>query len=349
MKKRTLVSMVTVAMVTSTLVFGCGARGSESSSENAGNAAEGVSEGVTENVPEDAEENAPEETAGTTDKKLSIGFSNWSRSFEFYVDMEAGMQEKADELGVEVIMQDANGDLTEQTKQLENFISRGVDGIIICPIDSEASGSEVKMVNDAGIPIATVDIECTGGGEILTHIASDNYLGGQLAAEYLGDALNGKGQVAVISNPTITPLIEREKGFTETIAEKYPDIEIVSNQSGESTREKGLEVAENMLEKYPELAGIFSTNDMMGLGAVQAIQAKSMDTIVVGFDATEEACNAMKEGGPMKASVAQQPKELGAQVLEAIVKAINGEDVDAEVMVEVKTISVDNVDEYTAK
>lgn len=349
MKKRTLVSIVTAAMVTGAMVLGCGARGTEGSSQNEKNAAENAPEEAAENVSEEAAENVQENGAENADKKLSIGFSNWSRSFEFYVDMEAGMQEKADELGIEVIMQDANGDLTEQTKQLENFISRGVDGIIICPIDSEASGSEVKMVNDAGIPIATVDIECTGGGEILTHIASDNYLGGQLAAEYLGEALGGKGQVAVISNPTITPLIEREKGFTETIAEKYPDIEIVSNQSGESTREKGLEVAENMLEKYPELAGIFSTNDMMGLGAVQAIQAKNMDTIVVGFDATEEACNAMKEGGPMKASVAQQPKELGAQVLEAIVKAVNGEEVEAEVMVEVKTISVDNVEEYTAE
>lgn len=311
MKKRTLASIMTVTMLTGVLAMGS--------------------------------------TAFAEEDKLVIGFSNWSRSFEFYVDMEAGMQEKADELGVEVIMQDANGDLTEQTKQLENFISRKVDGIIICPIDSEASGSEVMMVNDAGIPLATVDIACTGGGEVTTHVASDNYLGGQLAAEYLGEALEGKGQVAVISNPTITPLIEREKGFTDTIAEKYPDIEIVSNQSGESTREKGLEVAENMLEKYPELAGIFSTNDMMGLGAVQAIQAKGMDTIVVGFDATEEACNAMKEGGPMKASVAQQPKLLGGQVLEALVNKINGEEVEPEVKVEVKTISVENVDEYTAE
>lgn len=309
MKKKTIAGIMTAAMMTGVLALGASASA------------------------EDAE-------------KLTIGFSNWSRSFEFYVDMEAGMQEKADELGVEVVMQDANGDLTEQTKQLENFISRGVDGIIICPIDSEASGSEVMMVNDAGIPIATVDIACTGGGEIATHVASDNYLGGQLAAEYIGEALGGIGTVAVISNPTITTLIERETGFTDTIEEKYPDIEIVSNQSGESTREKGLEVAENMLEKYPDLGGIFAANDMMGLGAVQAIQAKGADTIVVGFDATEEACNAMKEDGPMKASIAQQPELLGASVLEALVNQINGEETEEEIMVEVKTISVENVDEY---
>ena len=264
-----------------------------------------------------------------------------------YADRDDGrMQEKADELGVELVIQDADGDLTEQTSQLENFISRDMDGIIICPIDSEASGSEVEMVNAEDIPLATVDIECTGGGEVVTHVASDNYLGGQLAAEYVGEALGGEGKIAVISNPTITTIIEREKGFTETIEKEYPGIEIVANQSGESTREKGMEVAENILEKNPDLDAVFGTNDMMALGAVQAIQAKNLDTIVVGFDATEEACNGMKEGSPMKASVAQQPQLLGATVLESLVNYIKGEDVEPEIKVEVKLVTEENADDY---
>ena len=281
-----------------------------------------------------------------SDDTLTIGFSNWSRSFEFYVDMEVGMQEKADELGVELIIQDANGDLNEQTTQLEDFISRGVDGIIICPIDSEAAGAEVEMVNDANIPLATADIECTGGGEVVTHIASNNYLGGQLAARFIGDQLGGKGTVAVIDNPTITPLIDRENGFLETIEKEYPDIEVVAVQSGESTREKGMEVAENILEKYPDLGGIFGTNDMMALGALQAVEAQNKDTIIVGFDASEEALTAIQNDSPMKASIAQQPKELGAQVLELLVKHINGEEVESKVEVEVIAVSSENVEEY---
>ena len=202
------------------------------------------------------------------------------------------------------------------------------------------------MVNAEDIPLATVDIECTGGGEVVTHVASDNYLGGQLAAEYVGEALGGEGKIAVISNPTITTIIEREKGFTETIEKEYPGIEIVANQSGESTREKGMEVAENILEKNPDLDAVFGTNDMMALGAVQAIQAKNLDTIVVGFDATEEACNGMKEGSPMKASVAQQPQLLGATVLESLVNYIKGEDVEPEIKVEVKLVTEENADDY---
>lgn len=297
-------------------------------------------------IEDTTEDNGAENAEQSGGDSLTIGFSNWSRSFEFYVDLEEGMQKKADELGVELVIQDADGDLTEQTSQLENFISRDMDGVIICPIDSEAAGSEVEMVNAEDIPLATVDIECTGGGEVVTHVASDNYLGGQLAAEYVGEALGGKGKIAVISNPTITTIIEREKGFTETIETEYPDIEIVANQSGESTREKGMEVAENILEKNPDLDAIFGTNDMMALGAVQAIQAKNLDTIVVGFDATEEACNAMKEGSPMKASVAQQPQLLGETVLESLVNYINGEDVEPEIKVEVKLVTEENADDY---
>ncbi len=298
--------------------------------------------------PPAADSQAPEESqgGGQSDDTLTIGFSNWSRSFEFYVDMEAGMQEKADELGVELIIQDANGDLNEQTTQLEDFVSRGVDGIIICPIDSEASGTEVEMVNSANIPIATCDIECTGGGEVVTHIASNNYLGGQLAARFIGEELGGKGTVAVIDNPTITPLIDRENGFLETIEAEYPDIEVVAVQSGESTREKGMEVAENLLEKYPDLGGIFGTNDMMALGALQAVEAQNKETVIVGFDASEEALTAIKNGSPMKASIAQQPELLGAQVLELLVNHLNGEEVEPKVEVEVIAVSAENVDEY---
>jgi ribose transport system substrate-binding protein len=129
-------------------------------------------------------------------------------------------------------MQDPDGYLTEQTKQLENYISRKGDGIIVVPIDSEASADEIKMVNDAGIPVITIDIAATGGGEVLSHIASDNYLGGVLAAEFLGDQLGGTGKVALINNPTITPLIDRENGYQRHYSGKNnPDIEIVSTQS----------------------------------------------------------------------------------------------------------------------
>lgn len=285
-------------------------------------------------------------TAALAEDKIVIGFSNWSRAFEFYVDIEEGMQAAADAAGVELIIQDPNGDLNSQTEQLEDFIARGVDGIIIVPIDSTASASEVEMVNDAGIPLITLDIACTGGGVVLSHIASDNYLGGVLAARFIGEELEGKGQVAVLDNNTITALIEREKGFVDTMEAEFPEIEIVSMQSGESTREKGMEVTENWLLNYPDLKAIFGTNDMMGLGAVQAIESSGADVFVVGFDATGEACTNISEGGAMRASIAQQPKLLGQVGMETILKILNGEEVAELVQAEVVPVTAKNVADY---
>jgi ribose transport system substrate-binding protein len=289
---------------------------------------------------------ASDNEASDTQKTITIGFSNWSRSFEFYVDMETGMQEKAKELGVNVLLQDPSGNLAEQTKQLENFISRDVDGIIIVPIDSQAAGDEVVMVNDTNIPIITLDIAVTGGGTTLSHIASNNYLGGQLAAEFIGESLGGQGNVAVINNPTITSLISREKGFTDTIAEKYPNISIVSTQSGESSREKAMEVTENILQRETSLDAIFAVNDMMALGTLQVVQAQNRSTIIVGFDASAEACTAIKEGTPMKASIAQMPKLLGATGVQVMYDILQGKTPDPIIEVDVETVSSANVAAY---
>jgi ribose transport system substrate-binding protein len=294
----------------------------------------------------------PGKTAAETEakkadtEKLLVGFSNWSRSFEFYVDIETGMKEKADELGIELITQDANSDLTEQTKQLENYITRKVDGIIIVPIDSEAAGDEVQMVNDAGIPIVTLDIAVTGGGTVNSHLESNNYMGGEKSADFIAEQLGGKGTVAVIDNPTITSLIARTDGFTNTIAEKYPDIEIVSIQSGDSDREKGMQVAENILQKYPDLDAIYCTNDAMGLGALQAVQAKGMKTIIIGFGAFEEALQEIKAGSNYKASFSQEPTSMGKAAMEVMAKILRGEEVESFIEVDVGLITAENVDNY---
>ncbi len=293
-----------------------------------------------------AEEGTTQSAEAKTEKKPVVGFSNWSRSFEFYVDMEAGIKEVADKLGIEVITQDPNGELTEQTKQLENFITRKVDGIILVPIDSEASGDEIEMVNKANIPIVTLDIQATGGGEVVCHLESNNYMGGQLSADFIAEQLGGKGKVAIIDNPTITPLIARTKGFTDRVAEKYPDIEIVTTQSGDSKREKGLAVAENILQKTPDLDAFYCTNDIMGMGALQAVQVKGLDTIIVGFAAEQEALLEIQKDGNYKASFSQEPKAIGETGMEMMAKILNGETVEDFIAVDVGLVTKDNVDQY---
>lgn len=279
-------------------------------------------------------------------EKLLVGFSNWSRSFEFYVDIETGMKEKADELGIELITQDANSDLTEQTKQLENYITRKVDGIIIVPIDSEAAGDEVQMVNDAGIPIVTLDIAVTGGGTVNSHLESNNYMGGEKSADFIAEQLGGKGTVAVIDNPTITSLIARTDGFTNTIAENIPTLKSSAFRAVTPIAKRACRSQENILQKYPDLDAIYCTNDAMGLGALQAVQAKGMKTIIIGFGAFEEALQEIKAGSNYKASFSQEPTSMGKAAMEVMAKILRGEEVESFIEVDVGLITAENVDNY---
>jgi ribose transport system substrate-binding protein len=327
--KKTSITII-LALICITILGACGNNKNAENSPNINS---------TPKVVENAANNGDE-------KQLVIGFTNWSRSFAFYVDLEKGLQEVADRENVKLITQDPNGDLMKQQQHLENYITQKVDGVIMIPIDSNASLPSAQAVMDKGIPIVTADIALQGSDEIKSHIASDNKLGGQLAAEYIGKVLDGKGKVAVINNPTITSVIERSDGFTETIEAKFPDIEIVAVQNGESKREKALSLTENFLQSHPDLDAIFSVNDMMALGALQAVNAAKKDNVtIVGFDATDEALQAIVDGSRM-ASVAQQPIEIGKFALEALLKVIRGEQVEANIPVPVAIVNSDNVSEY---
>lgn len=337
--KHYLAILCSAAMILS--MAGCS--GPSDASSEVGTSSSGSTSQTEKTVSSNKVETSSSKETTLSKKTITVGFSNWSKSFEFYVDLEKGMQEVADAEGVTLLVKDPNGDLAAQTKNLEDFITQGVDGIIIVPIDSKAAITEVEMVNGKNIPVVTTDI-AVEGGIIASHIASDNRLGGELAADFIGKQLNGKGKIAIINNPTITSVIEREEGFTEKIKKDYPGIEIVSVQSGESKREKAMSVTENILQTNPDLKAIFSVNDMMALGALQAVQAaqKDKDIIIVGFDATEEAVKYIKEGSALRASVAQKPIELGKATMEAMLKAINGEPVEKNISVPVELVTIDN-------
>lgn len=273
----------------------------------------------------------------------TIGFSNWSKRFVFYQDLEAGIVETAEEHGIEVLVSDPGGDQATQQSHVENFVARNIDLLILIPIDSQAVVPVVEYVNDHNIPVITVDIGA-GGGNVETHIASDNIYGGELAAHRMADLLDGSGEVAVITFPEITSTIEREESFVRVIEEEYPDIEIVARQSGDSERDRAMSVTEDFLLAYPNLDGIFAVNDMQGLGALAAVEAAGRtDISIIGFDAQDEAVEAMKAGTPYKGSVAQQPYLLGEVAVETAIKILDGESVDSDIPVEVKMVTPEDV------
>jgi ribose transport system substrate-binding protein len=274
---------------------------------------------------------------------VTIGLAISTLQNPFFVSLRDGAQDAADEAGVGLSISDAQDDAQQQADDIQDFITQGVDVIVVNPVDSAAIVPSIEAANDAGIPVITVD-RGADGGDVLSHIASDNVLGGQLAGEYLFEQIGGEGDVAQLEGvPGASATNDRGEGFDQALGEA-DGVELVSSQTANFNREEGYSVAQNLFQANPELAGLFAQNDEMALGALEAAEEAGLDLVVVGFDATDDAVAAVRDGR-LAATVAQQPSEMGRLGIEAAVAAANGEDVDAEQPVEVTVVTADNVGE----
>jgi len=247
---------------------------------------------------------------------VKIGLSVSTLNNPFFVDLANGAEDKANELGVELLVVDARDDPAKQLNDIEDLILQRVDMILVNPTDSDAIVAAVEEANDAKIPVITVD-RSANGGKVLLHIASDNVAGGMMAGSFIAEQLGGKGKVIeLVGVPGTSSARERGQGFNEEIS-KYPGIEVVARQTANYNRAEGLTVMENLLQAYPDVDAVFAHNDEMALGALEAIKAagKLQDIIIVGFDATPDAL-ASVEKGELSATIAQQPYRMGELAVE---------------------------------
>lgn len=261
-------------------------------------------------------------------KECVVGVTLLTRDV-FYQEMEKGMQEEAKGRGIKLRIQSAEKDLNLQTTQVENFVVQRVDALVICPVDSTGIGTAIEKANKAGIPVFTADIRAQEG-RVVCHIASDNRQGGRLAGGYLAKLLGGEGEVAIIDHPEVTSVQERVAGFKESIA-KYPGMKIVDEPSAGGDRDKAMVITQNLLLAHPELRGVFAINDNTALGAMAALEATGkQDVFIVGYDATPEAKQAIRKGGPLKADVIQYPTAIGRATIETVARFLEGETVPLE-------------------
>lgn len=266
---------------------------------------------------------------GAKKKKYVVGVTLLTRDV-FYQELEMGLLEEAKARGLEIKVQSAEKDLNIQTSQIENFITQRVDALVICPVDSIGVGAAIRRAREAGIPVFTADIRAEEGGAVC-HIASDNRQGGRLAGEYLAGLLGGQGEVAIIDHPEVTSVQERVRGFKESMA-KHPGMKIVDQPSAGGDRDKAMIVMQNMLLSHPNLRGVFAINDNCALGAMAALEAaRRRDVVIVGYDATPEAREAIKKGGALKADVIQYPISIGKTTIQTVVNFLEGTQMPMEI------------------
>lgn len=263
----------------------------------------------------------------------------------FFVQLREGAQEKADELGVNLNVQDASDDPSTQSNQLNNAATTGASVVIVNPTDSDAVVPAVEALNNADIPVIAVD-RSSNGGDIASFVASDNVAGGRQAADALAEAIGEEGDILVLQGVSgSSSSRDRGQGFAEGIAE-YPGINVVAQQTANFDRGEGLDVATNLLQAHPDVEAIFAENDEMALGAIEALGNRAgSEVTVVGFDGTDEGLAAV-EDGTMTATIAQQPAELGARAVEEAAKLLEDQEAETEVPVEVITVTNENVGDF---
>jgi ribose transport system substrate-binding protein len=270
----------------------------------------------------------------------------------FFIDMQRGAEDAAKELGITLLVQAAERevDVEKQMQIIENLIQRGVDVLCITPSGSKEIVPAIVKANKADIPVLIVDTRVDSislieaGGKIATFIGSDNFDGGRIAGEYIVNALAGKGEIAILEGiPGHETGDARMSGFHKALEGKN-GIKIVTSQTANWERNLGFNVFQNILQSYPTVQALFTCNDMMALGAIEAIAAagKTGQIIVVGFDAIKDGRDAIKKG-TLTGSVAQHPYEMGRIAVEEAVKVLNGEKLPGYIPVKIELITKINL------
>ena len=252
----------------------------------------------------------------------------------FYFTMQRGAQQAAADLGVELVVQiPPQWNATVQTPILDAMVARGdLDLIFLAPVDKEAMIAPLRKANDAGVPIVTVDTFIGDGDYVngpvtfpLSFIASDNELGGRIACEALVESIGGQGKVYIQNvKPGISSTDAREVGC-KAVLEQHPGVTLVGVDYNDDDPSKAQAQVEAMLQKEPDLAGIFGTNvfSAQGAGQVVANQGLSGKVKVVAFDATETAIE-MLRNGTVDLVIAQKPSDMGYFAVEFAMAYLNG-------------------------
>ena len=279
---------------------------------------------------------------GSTAAKVdgSVGLAVSTQNNPFFVTLVEGAKAEAAKLGVDLQVTDAGDDAAKQTTDIETLVASGISVLIVNPVDSDAVAGAVQSAISAGVKVISVD-RAVNGVEVDCQIASDNVAGAAMATQFIVDTVGEGAVVAELQGITgASAAIDRSAGFHSIADEK---LNVVAEQTANFDRAQGMSVMENILQGNGDIQAVFAANDEMALGALEAISGAGKDILVVGFDATDDAIEAVK-AGRMGGTIAQQPALLGATAVANALKLINGETVEKNIPVEVTLITKENAD-----
>jgi ribose transport system substrate-binding protein len=285
--------------------------------------------------------------ACSRERKTTIAVIPKGNTTIFWQSVHAGAAKAAIENGVEIIWNGppSETDYTGQLQITDAMINRGVDAIVLAPIDRKAMVGVVERAARENIPMIIVD-SGIDTEQYVARVATDNHKGGEIAADRVGKLLNGKGSVAIVAVlPGGASTEEREKGFEDTIHGKYPNIRIVDKRFGMADVGRSLLVSENILTAHPELDAFFGSNEASVMGAAQALRERHIRKIkLVGVDAGPSLLDDLRSG-LVDSLVVQNPFKMGYEALQTAIKKLKGQPVLRINDLVPKLIDLQNLDE----
>jgi ribose transport system substrate-binding protein len=285
------------------------------------------------------------------DKELkSVGLTVGDLGNPFFEQIAHGAaaQAKTYNPNVKIASLSSNYNMKDESSQMKDFISSGVDLIVLGAANSKAIASSVKQAKARGIVVVAVDVGAEGGVDAT--VMSDNKQAGQQAAQYIVDKLHGKGQVVIVNGHPVTAVLDRVAGALD-VFKKYPEIKILSqNLNAEGTKQGGQRVMADLLTNFRHLDAVFAINDPTAIGCdLAAQQAGRTEFFIVGVDGSPEAVEAMKrKQSQLEATSAQDPFLMAQKAVQVGYEILQGKKPEEQtILIPVKLITRDNVSEYT--
>jgi inositol transport system substrate-binding protein len=281
---------------------------------------------------------------------LVVGVTLQDLSNEFIAMLKDAIIKRQQDLypDLTLIINDAEGDAEKQDSQMHSFISQGVDAIIVCPRDAYAIIPSIEASVAADIPVITLSaLAAEKVGQYA--ITSENADGGELEMQHVADNIGGKGKIAILRGPIgASAEIGRYEGY-KRVLDKYPDIEVVFDQTGNWSREQGMAIMENWLQTGVKLDAVVAQNDEMILGALMAAEAAGVsdEIFMAGLDGIPDAFQAV-EDGRLDVTLLQDSIGQAYGSVDMAVKAAMGEPVE-DVNIPFELVTIENVADYWAR
>ena len=264
-----------------------------------------------------------------------IGLSVLTMTNPFFKEIADKLTKAADEAGYDMIVVSSDLDPALQNHQINDFITRKVAAIILNPADSKAVGEAIKQANRKGIPVFTCDIACTDSeAKVVCHIATDNYLGGRMAARALMRGMRNQGEVVIVGHQEVESAQLRVKGFRDELAEAKSPIVIVQELNGKGARDESFKVASEAFQAHPRLRGFFACNDPCALGIYAAAvkSGREKGLVIVGFDGMPEGRKAVLDKW-IYADAMQSTDAIATNTMNMLLAYLDGEKVPDKVLI----------------